>query len=245
MTEVHLRLLDSSFTLRGPATTLREIVRLAPAGVHDASTAVELQLDARDTVPDVLTLLNRTALAQCRSFAVHSGVVSTGDVAIAFPAESGAGKSTLTAACLRAGFRYLSDEALVVDWDEEHVRPYPKWLSLSEWSAQQLGLPAGPDDEERSWTAADLGSCAVPAFLRLGHIVLIDRRPGPPELVALSRAVAARHLLQLSFNHYQRPQQAFVLAVRLARGAEAWTLGVDNPVAAAELLADVLSVQRR
>ena len=224
-------LLDSRFLLRGPETLLADIAALVPTGPPD-SDALDIELDG-DDLTTVLTLLNMTALAQCRSFAVHAGVVAGLGGGIALPAISGAGKSTLVAACLMAGLGYVSDEALVVDWYTGAVRPYPKWLSLSPWSAAHVGLEVGK--EEKAYPPALLGAPADPA--RLAHVVLPVRRPGPATLEPTSRAAAARRLLEMSFNHYQRPQQAFALVADLLRGAQAWQLGYADATEGARLLA--------
>ena len=235
MSTLRVELLDSRFLLHGSAALLEQVAALAPTGPSDGP-ALELDV-GDDDMTGALTLLNMTALAQCRSFAVHAGVVATADGAVAFPAVSGAGKSTLTAACLRAGLGYVSDEALVVDWDTGAVRGYPKWLSLSPWSAAHVGLLPGPD--ERPYPASALGSQATTD--RLAHVVLPTRRPGPATLTPASRAGAAHDLLTMSFNHYQRPRRAFVLAAELLRGSRAWRLDYEDAADAADLLAQRLA----
>ena len=230
-------LLDSRFLLHGRATLLSDVAALLPPGGPDDSV-LEVNLGADDDLTDVLTLLNMTALAQCRSFAVHAGVVAGTGGAIALPAISGAGKSTLVAACVRVGLPYVSDEALVTDWDTGEVRAYPKWLSLSPWSAVHVGLEAGT--AERAYPAALLGSAAE--HTRLAHVVLPVRRPGPATLEPAPRAAAAHRLLEMSFNHYQQPHRAFALVADLLRGARAWQLSYAEATAGAHLLAAHLGV---
>ena len=224
-------LLDSRFLLRGPEPLLASVADFVAVGTPDDS-ALEVDL-GDDDLTDVLTLLNMTALAQCRSFAVHAGVVAGAGGAVALPATSGAGKSTLVAACLRAGLGYVSDEALVTDWDTGEVRAYPKWLSLSPWSAAHVGLKAGI--AEKAYPAALLGTVAEPT--RLAHVVLPVRRPGPATLEPASRAAAAHCLLEMSFNHYQQPPRAFALVADLLRGAQAWQLSYAEATEGAHLLA--------
>ncbi len=62
----------------------------------------------------LLAQLTASAIEHFEGFAVHAGVVAIDGRAIVIPAASGTGKTTLTAACLHAGFDYLSDEALCV-----------------------------------------------------------------------------------------------------------------------------------
>lgn len=60
---------------------------------------------------------------------VHAGVVAYRGHAVILPGPAGAGKTTLTAALVRAGATYLSDEFAPVD-DRGRVHPFPKALSI-------------------------------------------------------------------------------------------------------------------
>lgn len=237
MSTLSFDLLDSSFVVTGPAAGLAALTSLLPSAPGAPRPgAVHLHLGPDEPLDELLALLNRTALAQCRSFAVHAAVLTTPYGAIAVPAESGAGKSTLVAACLaRGGFGYGSDEALVVDWDSGLVRPYPRWVTLSPWSAAQVGREPGATD--RAWTPAELGARVAVEPVPLTDVVLLRRSGGPARLDAVSRVHAARALLACSFNHYQRPAEAFALAAALARGARAWVLHNGPPPESAAVLA--------
>jgi hypothetical protein len=189
--------------------------------------------------------VNAAALDRAPDFAVHCGVVASGETAIAIPGTSGMGKSTLTAACLRVGFGYVSDEALCLRAPDGSVVPYPRPVALSPWSTRAVeaptpGVAAG---DELLFTAADLGSTAVAAESTVGHIVLLDRRSGSsplpheaPLLHEASRPAAVTRLLELSFNHYRRPANAVQLAATVVGGAAVWTLEYGDPLEAARLL---------
>lgn len=58
---------------------------------------------------------------------LHAGAVSIGDAALVLPAKSNHGKTTLTAALLRRGTAYLSDEYALID-DRGLVHPFPRDL---------------------------------------------------------------------------------------------------------------------
>ncbi len=60
---------------------------------------------------------------------VHAGCAVVGRLAIVVPGYSLSGKSTLTAALVRAGAEYYSDEFAVLDHRGD-VRPYPRSLSM-------------------------------------------------------------------------------------------------------------------
>jgi len=60
---------------------------------------------------------------------IHSGVVSWKGKAIIIPAKSMSGKTTLTAALIKRGALYYSDEYAILD-KEGFVHPFPKTLSI-------------------------------------------------------------------------------------------------------------------
>src|SRR5262245_28549944 len=64
-----------------------------------------------------------------REIFVHAGVVEWRGRAIIIPGKTLSGKSSITAAFVRAGARYFSDEFALIDANGR-VRPYPKPLSL-------------------------------------------------------------------------------------------------------------------
>jgi hypothetical protein len=60
---------------------------------------------------------------------IHSGVVSWKGKAIVIPAKSLGGKTSLTAALIKRGALYYSDEYAILD-EEGFVHPFPKTLSV-------------------------------------------------------------------------------------------------------------------
>jgi hypothetical protein len=199
------------------------------------------------TITDVLlTDINALAIDAFYGLAVHAGVVASGQNVIAFPAESGAGKSTLTAACLAAGFGYVSDEALCVDWSDGQVVSYPKPLSLSRSSLDLLGLSHAVDDDmgldgKLLVSSEALGGGSLEAVLRLSDIVLPVRNGNSARLLPSPRSEGLAALLRMSFNHYKRPRSAFELATKLVSKSRVWTLEYSSPGPAAELLAATIT----
>ena len=196
-------------------------------------------------VAALVSEMNRGAVEAFEGFAVHAGVVAADGGAIAFPADSGDGKSTLTAACLQAGFEYVSDEALCIDYGTAAVVPYPKPLMLSAESEALVGnpsltVPLEGDHVEAALLPEDLGSRAATGDLRLVDVVQLQRASGPPRLHELPAADVVGMLLGRSFNHYKHPREAFDLVTGLARECRAWRLEYDDPRAAAALMLDRL-----
>lgn len=254
---MRLALLDSLVEVVAPAPLLDALRSLygdsgdddgGPATVRLTLVEGRLSVDGGPpgpVVPDsrqleeLLVAVNAAVIAGVRSFAVHAGAVAGRDGVVAWPGVSGAGKSTLTAACLRAGLRYVSDEALVLS--DGSVRPYPKPLSLSGWSLAAVDLPGlPPGAAERPVPPAELGAAVAAPPLALRHLLRLERRPGPPSLRPAEPGALALLVLEHSFNHYKDPGAAFTEATRAARDASCWTLGYDDPGAAAALLAEQL-----
>ena len=188
--------------------------------------------------------INRMALGNYAHFACHAGVIATPSAAIAFPSRSGGGKSTLTAACLLAGFEYVSDEALCLHLRSAEVVPYPKPLGLSAWSRRQLGLEGAnfsyaSDGEEALIAPEDMGARIVSgAPLPLGDVILIQREKGALELKPAARTEIVTALIRRSFNHYKHPRDSFRLVTEQAQRGRAWRLTFEDPTAAARLLHD-------
>ena len=235
-----LRRLLAPFVLnRPPRGELR--VGRAPAGTAVPAGPIPVQV----ALQTVLTEVNTAALAAAGYLAVHAGVVARGQAAVAFPAPSGTGKSSLTAACLRAGLDYVSDEALCLEWAGGGVVGYPRPLALSPWSAREVGIAVPADIADGTGevllTAADLGAAVATGPLALAHIVLPRREPGAAAtLTPLPRGEAVGELLTRSFTSWHRPERAFALVHEVVAAAQTWRLTLGRPADAAALIADLL-----
>jgi len=91
---------------------------------------------------------------------VHAGAVAYAGQAILIPGRSFSGKTTLTAALVKAGAEYLSDEYAVINAAGQ-VLPYAKSLSMR----------AGAELAEGRYTAEALGGYAASGPLPVGMIV--------------------------------------------------------------------------
>lgn len=190
---------------------------------------------------------NRLAAEQRRAFSVHAGVVAYGEVVVAFPARSGGGKSTLVAACVQAGFEYVSDEALLLDYETALVLPYEKPIQLDSQSLKLLHMETqslGSTEDDTYVSAGVLGGRAVVqgTSLRLRHVVVPRIEVGcTPSLTPLPRVQSVVALLEGAFNHYVAPERAFDLVHRLAEESQAWALSVGDPAETARLLKNELA----
>ncbi|MDQ3681079.1 MAG: hypothetical protein M3378_11185 [Actinomycetota bacterium] len=191
-------------------------------------------------VAALLSELNLRAVDGFGHLAVHAGAVARDGRVLAFPAASGGGKSTLTAACLQAGFDYVSDEALCLDFATRSVLPYPRPVMLSEHSRSLLDVAEPPPplggSDEAALLPEDLGSRTAHCELLLGDVVMLARADGPPRLRRLAAPEAMALLLRMSFNHYKRPRETFDLVAAVASRLRAWELEYDHPRPAAQLM---------
>jgi len=190
------------------------------------------------------------ALTAVSTYAVfHSAVLDDRGRGLLLPAASGSGKTTLTAALVRAGFGYLSDEAALVDPATRRVHAYPKPLSVKRplATARLLALPddvarEAPREPERVWhlDAALLASDCRREVTEVGVIIFPRYEPdGRTALQALGRSEAALRLLRCGVNDGARPPRGVALAAALAAGAACYQLVVNDLAAAVALVADV------
>ena len=63
---------------------------------------------------------------------IHSGVVTDGSTCLLFPGESGRGKSSLTAAFVKSGYTYCSDEIALLSKSSCEVTPAPAAMCIKE-----------------------------------------------------------------------------------------------------------------
>jgi hypothetical protein len=261
ITDQRLQLLDTTFRILSQSQTVANEVDRVLAGFersrqasrasnlvqitgqHDEYSAyrdcgrIATDTDLPTLMSALVANLNFAAVEQCERFAVHAGVVGWPEGRVGIPASSGHGKTTLTAALLRQGFTFLSDEALVFGNDASVV-PYPKPLALSEWSVDKLGLSRSSHAESLA-LPADLGS-SFGTGGPLTDLVISEYGHGKQSLQALPRSRAVAALIQYSFNHYKDPERAFRLATEVARDLRVWRLEYDDPLEAAEVLQDAL-----
>lgn len=137
---------------------------------------------------------------------LHAAAVRMDAGAVGFLAHSGGGKSSLAAALLAAGASLLSDDLLPV---EEHngtflARPgYPQMRMEPDSARHFLGTVEGlalvsPDDTKLHVPVAGFCGAAVP----LSALYVVERRPGPPEILPLPRRQAVIELVRHSFSPY-------------------------------------------
>jgi len=174
------------------STKLRHY-NLLYAGAARLARSLELE-ELLDTLEGDLHVFV-AELARRRMF-VKAGVVGWRGRAIVIPGRSGTGKSTLTAALVRAGATYFSDEYAVLD-ARGRVHPYPRHLSIR-----------GHDERRRRCTPEELGGRAGCKPLPVGLVVVTNYRPGvqwQPRALTAGRAALA--LLDTAVPALRKPAE--------------------------------------
>ncbi len=159
---------------------------------------------------------------------LHAGGVALNGAGVIICGPSGSGKTTLTAALVRAGFRYLTDEALAIDPATRRLLPYPKALAIKRGSWGLLAdlRPPRSDLARGVWhvVPTDIRSDAIAGATR-PSLVLLPTRGGPEEptdgdeIQEVSRAEALVELFRQSFGSDQPARTLHTLADVLAECA--------------------------
>jgi hypothetical protein len=149
--DLYLRAYGRTVALSGPAEALAAARDRLPPTYRDVTGPAErhwevtmglnLEIDAEGnlvSVPPNVVASTEAVLSDLelwvaeharRHVFVHAGCVSLDGRAIVLPGRSMSGKSSLTAALVRAGADYYSDEYAVLD-HRGVVRPYPRKLAI-------------------------------------------------------------------------------------------------------------------
>jgi hypothetical protein len=164
---------------------------------------------------------------------VHAGVVGWRNRALLLPGPSFAGKSTLTAALVRAGATYYSDEYAVID-EAGWIHPYPRDLQMREpGNHAQTALPA----------SSLCGAVGV-APLRAAQVVFARYKCGAfwsPQ--PLTHGMALLEMLRHSIPVQRTPARVMSTLSRMLDGATAWTSDRDDAADTAQHLLSALEEQ--
>ena len=136
-------------------------------------------------------------------FWVHAAAACRGGRGMLLPGARGQGKSTLVTALTRAGWRYLSDEAVPLDMTSDRAAPFPMTPAI------RVGPPVSlPPDAVTALGKRDVdldpsAICREP--VRITEVVFVRYAPGvSATLEAATPGQAALELLEscLNFPHH-------------------------------------------
>ena len=177
-----LWLLDSSRTAEGTLSSYfngRRVEHALPVGI-----VLQLALQELNQIATQLTF---------ESILLHAGAVERDGEAVVLVGESGMGKSTLTAAMVRSGYAYLSDEIAIIDPESFAVRAYPKAIDLAAESCALLEIePTVRTMLEKSPIPPDqLGSISAGGQLAVIVLLVPETSSGTTEDVPPMEALRA------------------------------------------------------
>lgn len=195
--------------------------------------------------------VNQHAIETTPLLAAHAGGVVGARGAVVMPAHMEAGKTTLTAGLVRAGFGYLSDEAVAFDWDTLDITAYAKPLSIDPGAWElfpQLEPHAaigGEGYKASQWQVPPdaVRPGAVVPTARARHVVFPQYVPGADtRLVAIGGAEAVVELAKNTFHFSSHGRRALDALARLVTSVECHRLTVGDLEAAVATISDLAGV---
>jgi hypothetical protein len=220
----------------------------------DGTETVASGVDEELAAPWLLWFLNRVAAVTPHRVTIHAGAVAGPHGAVLLPGPPGAGKSTMTAALVRAGCGYLSDELAALDLTGRCVHPFPRPLALHPTTVALLDAGPGPPTRPTGGGVADVTAPVVTRAGREGGVLAPSHSlgatlagPTPPAAIVMPRIVAGAPgrprplgppaallgLLAHAPNLALLGARAFGVLAELAARCPAYGLEFDAPAPAA------------
>jgi hypothetical protein len=159
------------------------------------------------------------------------------------------GKTTLTTGLVRAGFGYLTDEAVSFDWETGVIEPFPKPLSIDEGSwflFPELEPDPAPGETEppvHQWQVppSAIRRDAVAAPCRARFVVFPRYEEGADTtLVSMTRADGLVELAKNTFEFNQRPRRALDALAAIVTDADCYRISVGSLDRACQLIAELV-----
>jgi hypothetical protein len=184
---------------------------------------------------NVVQWINRVAVDPEYAVMSHAGGIERDGIACVLPADPESGKTTLTTGLVRAGYSYLTDEAVSFDWDTGEIEPYPKPLSIdpgSQYLFPELRPPLQPDDDTAAqWQVPprSIRADAVGGRSRARFVVFPKyTADAETRLVPLSRAEALVELAKNTFRFREHPRRSLDALSEILRDVECARLVVGD-----------------
>ena len=215
----------------------------------DGETIVRVG-DTRQLVASLVQWLNEKAVDPEYAVMGHAGGVERNGVACVLPADPESGKTTLTTGLVRAGYSYLTDEAVSFDWETGEIEPYPKPLSIdpgSQYLFPELAppLPPGTEDErEGQWQVPPLSirADAIGGRCRASFVVFPEYEADTTTSIErIPRAEALVELTKNTFRFREHPRRSFDSLARVISEVECYRLSVGDLDAACALIDELMS----
>ncbi len=192
--------------------------------------------------------LTRRMIEAVDALGLHAGGVVRDGIGVALPASMESGKSTLTTGLVRAGFSYLTDEAVLLDWGSGTVIPFPKPISLDTGSwplfpdlEPHADLPDGYQRIQWQIAPAQIRPDAMGAPCRIRYFVFPKYTSGAAtRLTPLARGEATVELAKNTFRFNERARRSLDALADAARAAECFRLDVGDLDTAVALVSELV-----
>ena len=244
----------------GPVQHMYEIVRRS-GEADDASYVVtrdgEHQFSAR-SIPQLMnwvesSITDRLSRALEDYWLIHSGEVARNGHVVLVPGASGAGNSTTVSMLSIGGFEYLSDEVAVAH-EDLRAFPFPKVASLKDggrrvirsWFPDEMARGVVYEPPESGVTYFRPERSPGPDAARSGYpidFVVLPRRDPSMEscLQPTKKTDALRVMVEESLDLELRGAEGFDRLVETVKAADCYSLNVNDPERAIELMMDLTS----
>ncbi len=195
-----------------------------PVPRHQALVALEMAMNWQ------------TALGSSRFLTLHAASISRGGRALILPGASGSGKSTLASGLGWRGWRFMSDEFVLVSPQTGALHPYPRPTSLKNESVAVLKEIAPPENFSAEFDKTHKGTIcylrppqsaidamhetAQPAAMVFPHFT----REEPAALTRMSAEEAYVRLVAGSANYDRLGDAGFACIVALVKNCPAYVM---------------------
>ena len=188
-----------------------------------------------DFVDNLVQWINRNAVDPDYAVMSHAGGVERGGVACVLPADPESGKTTLTTGLVRAGYSYLTDEAVSFDWNTIEIEPFPKPLSIDPGSQHLFPELRPPLLDERDgptqWQVPPsvIRDDAIGGPCRARYVIFPKYvEHAKTRLEPVSRAEALVEMAKNTFRFREHPRRGLDALSRVIREVECARLIVGD-----------------
>jgi hypothetical protein len=187
--------------------------------------------------------INQQAVASAveDQLVLHAAAATRDGVTVVLPAAMESGKTTTVAGLIRAGFTYITDEAVALDRSSLAITEFPKPLSVDSGSWKVLAdlKPPHAGMVNGQWQVAPhrihpdaVGGASPPRL-----VVAPKYTPGAAtELIPIRAAEMACEVANSTFAFADNPQPNLEAIARLVERADCYRLTIGDLGAAVELI---------
>jgi hypothetical protein len=177
---------------------------------------------------------------------VHAAAAVTEGVAVLLPGPAESGKTTTVAGLVRAGFAYLTDEAVAIDGETLVAQPYPKALSIDQGSWPILSDLRPTHDERLAgrWQVpvGQIHPDAVSGPAPIRFVISPEYHVGATtRLEPVSRGEMLTCLADSTFQFQDNAGRNLEVLANVVANADCYRLTMSDLDQAVKLIADVMS----